>query len=107
MKQGIIKEVKSGDKVVATNVLYDIYEEHDDADAIMRERATAMSRVRATNEARVGNGTSKKRLVQLVLKHGLEVAQDDAKTGQEICLLSINSSKDELMTYCEDQELLG
>lgn len=107
MQRGIIESVKSGDKVVATNVPYDIYEENDPADATMRERATAMSRVRATNEARVGNGLGKKRLSELVLKHGLSVAKDDQDTGQEICLLAINASKDELLSYCEDQGLLG
>lgn len=107
MKQGIIEEVKSGGKVVATNVPYDVYEEGDHADAIMLERATAMARVRATNEERVGEGTSKKRLAGLVMKDGLKRAVDNMDEGQEICFLSLNASKDDLLAYCEDQDLLG
>lgn len=106
MKTGIIKEVKSGDKVVATNVPYDVYEEGDPADATMLERATAMARVRATNEARVGNGLGKKRLAELVLKDGLRIATEDADEGREVCMLSIQATKEELQAYCEAQELL-
>ena len=106
MRQETIKEVKRGGVVVTTDVPYDVYEESDPADPLMRERATAMARVRATNEARVGGGTGLKRLRELVLRHGLKLAQTDQDTGQEVCMLSIQAKRDELLSYCEDQGLV-
>ncbi len=104
MIKGTIKVVRRGGEIVAEMVGYDEFEVGDVQDPTILKRilehATAMSRVRATNDARTGGKYPLAELQSIVLNHGLD------KNDREIATLSITGKKDELMEFCVENELL-
>lgn len=104
MRTDHIKEVKSNGKVVAEQVAFTLWEASDWAehqDEILG-LATAMSRVRATNDARTsGSSYSKKGMQKLVLNYGIGLS--DA----EIAGKSLSLDKAGLEAYCTEHGLFG